>query len=274
MSLQTAVDIPLQITSENAASERRITPSWSIAQLKTKLEPVTGVPPFAQRLALRVAGQAPRPIEAVDEENTQVGDFGLRAYAEIYVTDTRPPAARQNFTDLSSVEKYEMPEDEYSKLSNTVLAYKKANKLGRFDPNASQLEAERAAEQDKIISDKGLTLNARCRLLPLPSVRLGRIAYIGPVPEIHPPSTPANVDNAENLDPSGSAFQPIWIGVVLDEPTGKNDGTIADPKTGEKKRYFECGTNCGAFVKPERVEAGDFPPLDDLGDLDEDMEEI
>ena len=86
MSLQTARDIPLLIRSENASSERRITPSWSIGQLKTKLEPVTGIPPASQRLVLRVPGRQEVVIEAVDEEKTQVGGWGLQAYAEIYVS--------------------------------------------------------------------------------------------------------------------------------------------------------------------------------------------
>jgi len=56
-----------------------------------------------------------------------------------------------------------------------------------------------------------------------------------------------------------------WVGVTLDEPTGKNNGTI------KGKRYFDCGNNCGVFVRPERCEVGDFPPLD-LND--DDLEEL
>jgi hypothetical protein len=91
----------------------------------------------------------------------------------------------------------------------------------------------------------GLTLHSRIRLLPESDARRGTISYIGKVPEI--PGL-------------GS-----WIGVTLDEPTGKNDGSV------KGNRYFECSTNCGVFVRPERCEAGEFPPLD-LGD--EDMEEL
>lgn len=43
---------------------------------------------------------------------------------------------RPNFTDLSSVDKYELPAETYESLPNSVLAWKKNQKLGRFDPNA------------------------------------------------------------------------------------------------------------------------------------------
>lgn len=56
-----------------------------------------------------------------------------------------------------------------------------------------------------------------------------------------------------------------WVGVTLDEPTGKNDGSV------KGKRYFQCGNGCGVFVRPERCEAGDFPVLDEF---DEDLEEM
>lgn len=85
VNMQTAHDIPLRITSEDSASERRITPSWSIAHLKTKLEPVTGIPPSSQRLSLRLPNQAGVAIEAADEENVQLAAFPLQAYAEIHV---------------------------------------------------------------------------------------------------------------------------------------------------------------------------------------------
>lgn len=53
--------------------------------------------------------------------------------------------------------------------------------------------------------------------------------------------------------------------MALDEPTGRNDGSVGG------QRYFEAGANCGVFVRPERVEVGDFDVLDELG---EEMEEI
>lgn len=85
--LQTSRDIPLQIISQASSSERRITPSWTITQLKAKLEPITGIPPSSQKLLLRVSGQADQAIQASNEDAVQVGSFSLSDYAEICVSE-------------------------------------------------------------------------------------------------------------------------------------------------------------------------------------------
>jgi hypothetical protein len=86
MALQSSADVPLLITSPNSSSERRISPSWSIAHLKTRLEPITGVPASCQQLSLRIASQDPTPISAQDEEQTLLAAFPLQPYAEIAVS--------------------------------------------------------------------------------------------------------------------------------------------------------------------------------------------
>lgn len=84
----TLADVPLYVVSENAASERRITPSWTISQLKTKLEPITGIPPGCQRLSVKATKASPSvAVEAADEESTQLVGFNLTPYGELHVRD-------------------------------------------------------------------------------------------------------------------------------------------------------------------------------------------
>lgn len=192
---------------------------------------------------------------------------------------------RPNFTDLSSVEKYELPTEAYESLSNSVLAWKKNQKLGRFDPSAlspeealqKQVEKDRAEIASKGMLDErscqfsyltflaGIAVSKRAIILPSspPHIRRGTVRFVGPVPTIPAPGASREL---EQDGQSPQELQPIWVGIELDEPTGKNDGSVGG------QRYFECLEKRGAFVKPEKVEVGDFPPLDD--DLDELMEEI
>ncbi|KAM0710906.1 hypothetical protein Q7P35_001644 [Cladosporium inversicolor] len=233
--MATAQDIPLLIVSENSASERRISPSWTITQLKGRLEPVTGVPASCQRLSLKIGSQAAQPIEAADEESTILAAWPLQAYAELKIVDTRPPGARPNYTDTSAVEKYNMTTEDYESRTDSVLAWKKAQKLGRFDPNAPEIEKSKIDASFKEVEDRGIKQGLRCRVLPSNDHRRGTVSFVGEVPDI----------------PSVGA----WVGVTLDEPTGKNDGSVNGTK------YFSCAPKCGVFLRAERVEIGDFPEL-------------
>lgn len=45
-----------------------------------------------------------------------------------------------------------------------------------------------------------------------------------------------------------------WVGIELDEPTGKNDGTVMGV------RYFTCKLPHGVFVRPSQVKVLDSAP--------------
>lgn len=91
-----------------------------------------------------------------------------------------------------------------------------------------------------------ITVGARC-ILPPSTTRRGIVAYVGLVPEL------------PGVGP--------WVGVRLDEPAGRNDGRVSET------RYFECEPQYGVFVKPDRVEVGDWEELG-LDDADDDLDEI
>lgn len=243
--MATMADVPMLVISDNTSSERRITPSWTITVLRGKLEHITGVPPSSQILSIKTpAGTT--PIEAADEDATTLDGFPLAPYAELHVTDTRPAGARTNYNDTSAVEKYVLPAEEYEKKTDSVLAWKKAQKLGRFDPDAPSLEEAKLAGFQREIQQRGIAVGKRCRV-GADDARRGVVQYVGDVGEI----------------PGGSG---AWVGVHLDEPVGKNDGSI----NGHRYWGQESALKHGVFVRPERVEVGDYPVLDDL----EDMEEI
>jgi tubulin-folding cofactor B len=139
-----------------------------------------------------------------------------------------------------------MPDDEYEKKTDSVLAWKKTEKLGRFDPTAPSREEAKVAALKEEVVQRGIEVGKRCRVGG-EDTRRGEVKYVGDVEEI----------------PGGAG---PWVGVHLDEPVGKNDGSISG------KRYWGQPSELkhGVFVRPERVEIGNFPALDDL----EDMEEI
>ncbi|KXL41809.1 MAG: hypothetical protein FE78DRAFT_83255 [Acidomyces sp. 'richmondensis'] len=244
--MATTPDLTLLITSENSTSERRVTPSWTVAHFKARLEPITGIPAGCQRLSLKIASETPQPIEAANEDAVQLAAWPLQANAEIHVADTRPPGLRPNYTDVSGVQKYEMTKDDYEARTDSVLAWKKSHKLGRFDPQAPNIEREKVEASYREVESRGIKTGCRCRLLPESDARRGEVMYVGEVPEI----------------PGGLG---AWVGIKLDEPTGKNDGRL------KETRYFDCPANHGIFVRPDRVETGDFPVLDDFADEDEEF---
>lgn len=139
-----------------------------------------------------------------------------------------------------------LPEEEYEKKTDSVLAWKKAQKLGRFDPNAPSHEQAKIAAIAREIETRGIEVGKRCRVGGDDS-RRGVIKYVGEVKEI-----PGSLGG--------------WVGVELDEPVGKNDGSIGGTRYwGEPSELKR-----GVFARPERIEVGDWPVIDDL----EDMEEI
>ncbi|KAA8896783.1 CAP Gly-rich domain-containing protein [Sphaerosporella brunnea] len=241
--LQTSADINVLINSDVSSSERRVNPAWSIAQLKSKLLPITGIPPSSQQLTLRLPhAPQPIPIASNDEEATQLSNFPLQPYAEIHVVDTRPASARLNLTDTSEIEKWEMPKEQYEKRTDSVRAWKERNQLGRFDPQKEQKEAEAHERLWREVNRRGIQVGMRCRVGGEDG-RRGTVRFVGEVPEI----------------PNGG----LWVGFEADEPTGKNDGSVGG------KSYFACKPKHGSFVRPDRVEVGDFPEIGDLEDLEE-----
>ena len=139
-----------------------------------------------------------------------------------------------------------MPTETYSTLPDTVLAWKKANHLGRFDPNSPAIVESKTAALWASLKERNISVGQRCQIGE-ETARRGEVMFVGEVDEI-------------------PGLKGPWIGVKLDEPAGRNDGSVSG------KRYFEAGEKRGVFVRPERVSVGEYPVVEE--EWDEDMEEI
>ncbi|RMD39271.1 hypothetical protein DV735_g5864, partial [Chaetothyriales sp. CBS 134920] len=267
MSLSTPADISIQIVVPGptggeakplVSTERRLTPSWSVSTLKTKLEPITGIPSTSQLLRLAALDGS---WLALDDDGAQLSSFPLRKGAVLEVVDTRPRGAQINWGNVSEVDKYVMTEEEYAKRNDSVMAWKKRQKLGRFDPSqksVDQLTVERRQKDEEEVQEKGIQVGLRARVGKDDGKR-GEVRWLGEV---------------EGL---GGARERgcVWVGVDLDEPVGRNDGSVeVEKEDGKGKvRLWEGKAKHGVLVRPEKVEVGDeWTVLDDL--LDEDMEEV
>lgn len=141
--------------------------------------------------------------------------------------------------------------------SDTVLAYKQRNKVGRFAPKNESVPAPTL--------EIPIPVGSRCEVESTES-------------DLHKRGTVRFVGKTKFGKGDG-----IWVGVEYDEPMGKNDGSyvVLDVNkfyfadffvySVQGERYFSCKPNYGVFVRPDKVKVGDFPVEDlDLGS-DEEM---
>ncbi|KAI8049507.1 CAP Gly-rich domain-containing protein [Syncephalis plumigaleata] len=183
--------LTLMVKSDASFSERRFNKSVPIEELKTRLEPITGVPPSAQTLALYDKDQL---VTSIEGDDRMLGYFSPQDYMELRVGDTRPVGAREQFTDVSQVERYVMPDEEYAKRTDSVLAFKQRNKLGRFADGASGGQDEEFGHEEA----KKIHVGNRCQVDVSGGgyFKRGTVRFVGKVD-----------------------FKPgYWIGVQYDEP--------------------------------------------------------
>ncbi|KAF8757860.1 hypothetical protein RHS01_03404 [Rhizoctonia solani] len=208
--------IRIHVLSPDTFSERKYDLHMTIGQLKGKLESVTGIAPESQRLTVH---------RSIDEQNS--------APLHVLDDDSRP----LGFYNVSAVEKFELTDEEYQKRKDTVLAYKQANKIGRFADSAQ------APEIHVYTASPEIKPGARCKVETEGDgdIKRGVVRFVGPT----------------KFGKEGSGD---WVGVEYDEPVGKNDGSV------QGERYFTCPAKHGAFVRPDRITVGDFPPIDPFAD--------
>jgi len=236
-----STQVKIWISSPDTHSERRYDLHTTIKEFKSKLEFVTGIAVEAQVLSLYRSESDPTPIRTLDEDARPLGYYGVADGMLIKVHDINPSVSLTGqFTDVSQVEKFEISEQEYAKRDDTVLAYKRRNKIGRFaDPTADDSQTEPEEKVD-------IQVGSRCEVQITEDTmkKRGIVRYVGPT----------------KFGKAGVT----WVGVEYDEPVGKHDGSV------QNEQYFTCAPLHGAFVRAAHVKIGDFPPIDVFAE-DEEM---
>jgi tubulin-folding cofactor B len=146
-------------------------------------------------------------------------------------------SGRSEFGDLddtAAVPKYEISDADYDARKGTFRDWKR--KQG--------IPVRGEVPQQEEHPPEGIEPGQRCEVeLPDHSHHRGVVRYVGKT----------------------GTTKGFWIGVQLDEPFGKNDGSL------NGKKYFECDENFGIFVRPAKAKVGDYPPIDWEAELEDEM---
>ncbi|KAJ7885994.1 tubulin-folding cofactor B [Mycena leptocephala] len=215
------------VVSLDTQSERRINPHITVEQLKTKLELITGIPVANQAISIQISREDPTFVADLSEDARPLGYYGLREGHVLKVDDTNPSTSfTGQLTDVTQVDKFELSDTAYAERTDSVLAYKQRNKVGRFAPKE---------ETTKPTIEVKIDVGSRCEVESTePGLsKRGTVRFVGQT----------SFGNGEG----------VWVGVEYDEPMGKNDGSV------KGERYYSCRPNYGAFVRPDKVKVGDYP---------------
>mmetsp|Transcript_30596 Transcript_30596/g.90697 ORF Transcript_30596/g.90697 Transcript_30596/m.90697 type:complete len:274 (+) Transcript_30596:177-998(+) len=224
----------------------------TIERVKIKLSFHCGTSPSA--MFLQLLDESGNVCATLSEDHRMLGYYSPHNGYTIHIVDTDPTSASAGgwLEDTALVEKYKMSDEDYGNREESYRRFK-AKKLAE-DPEWT-LEKEMCIKRGvpynppapkvtdpdhlKDVAEK-ISVGQRCKVEP--GDRRGEVCYVGRV---------------EGLPPG------YWVGLRYDEPLGKNDGAV------KGKRYFDAPAGYGAFVRPDKVEVGEFPPIDEFAsDLD------
>lgn len=172
--------------------ERRVNPSWSLAQLKDHLYPVLGVPPQYQSLQ-SAQGPVVVPDQARIEEVLYDG-------ADLFVHDTNPFGSAPINAAEGHVAKYQIDEETYLARPDNFRRFRQ--NLEQQDPGGHfrrRNEQRQETRELMVAAAAALSVGERCEVV---GGRRGQIRFVGEAPGRKPG---------------------LWVGIDLDEPTGGND---------------------------------------------------
>jgi tubulin-folding cofactor B len=171
----------------------------------------------------------------LNEEDRTLGYYSPKEGYNIHCLDLDPNSITKDLEDVSKVEKYVMKDEDYDKLPDSFRKFKENHLKNNPDLKKNTKPKPEKKDENFMKEDaQKFEIGKRCQLLQ-PGKPRGEIAYVGPAPEVS---------------------EGWFVGVKLDEPFGNSNGTV------KGTQYFECLDNYGSFLRPDKVEQGNFPELD------------
>lgn len=256
----------LHVTHSNLKArmfEIRLDRHMTVERIKEKLRTHTGTGSMFMHLTLLdFNGQV---VADMINDELKLGYFSPMDGWTIHITDLDPHsmAANGGLEDVSLVKKYEISDEDYNKRENNFRKWKadkvaadptwslakevrqnQEKKRMERDPNYVPEPAKAPVTDDEHLAAEAASMKVGDRCEVTVGGKRGVVQYVGKIPQIAPG---------------------WWIGVQYDEPVGKNDGTV------KGKRFFECPPKYGGFLRPDKLQVGDYPELDDLFDDDEEI---
>ena len=162
-------------------SEKRFDKSLTVADLKSKLELITGA---TSAMNLTAFDKEDKLICQLGDINALLGSFPLDDGVRIHVEDNSK--AKGEFENTANVEKFELSKEEYNKREDTVAAFLKKNKLGKYnEEEMAELARQKEAKEDdekKMIDNNGMVVDARCEISVAGQLaKRGTIRFVGKV---------------------------------------------------------------------------------------------
>jgi len=189
----------------------------ALVEFKVKLELIVGV--YTQDMKLELRGEDGRFLAELFGDDKTLEELGVKDKSIIHVKDTSGNSMGLDTGEGSAGNmsaRYVMNDEKYDNRKDSVRQWMK--ELGVVKDSEVQLP-----EYVKVGNRCGVQVGDQPR-------KEGVIAYIG-----------------KTHFKSG-----IWVGIVYDQPVGKNDGSV------DGQRYFICEPLHGSFVIPKSV----LPALD------------
>jgi len=258
----------LHVTHSNLKArmfEIRLDRHMTIDSLKDKLRTHTGTGSMFMHLTL--LDHNGMVVADMIQDDVKLGFYSPQDGWTVHITDLDPHslAAGGGLEDVSLVKKYEISDDDYNKREDNFRKWR-SNKMAadpswtlakevkqnqdkkrmEKDPNFVPEPMKERVTDEEHMADLAAPMKVGDRCEVTVGGKRGLVQYVGKIPQIAPG---------------------WWVGVQYDEPVGKNDGTV------KGKRYFECPPKYGGFLRPDKLQVGDFPELDDLFITDDEDDE-